>query len=55
MQAWMILPYFVLWAVLINALFVKAKILPPSCVRCGRRPDGDACYCQQHSAEQHPA
>ena len=50
MQAWMILPYFVLWAVLIDALFVKAKILPASCMRCGRRPEGEACHCEQHLA-----
>jgi hypothetical protein len=43
----MILPYFVLWAVLINALFVKAKIVPASCVRCGRRPQRDACSCEE--------
>lgn len=47
MQAWMILPYFVLWATLMNALLVKAKVLPPSCVRCGRRPpQGSACFCE---------
>ncbi len=43
----MILPYFVLWATLVNALLVKAKLLPPSCVRCGRRPAaGDDCFCE---------
>jgi hypothetical protein len=43
----MILAYFVLWATLMNALFVKARWLPPSCVRCGRRPkEGDHCYCE---------
>ena len=46
MQAWMILPYFVLCAVLLDALFVKAKILPASCSHCGRRADGQACACE---------
>ena len=32
----LLLPYLVLWAVLIRALFVKAKIAPPTCGRCGR-------------------
>jgi hypothetical protein len=28
-------------------LFVKAKWLPPNCIRCGRRPkEGDFCYCE---------
>ncbi len=46
MQTWMILPYFVLWATLANALFVKAKLVPPLCATCGRRPpQGDTCYC----------
>jgi hypothetical protein len=47
MQAWMILPYFVLWAVLMNALLVRAKFVPPLCDHCGRRPpEGDACFCE---------
>jgi hypothetical protein len=33
----MILPYFVLWATLANALFVKAQLVPPLCAHCGRR------------------
>ena len=45
---WMVLPYFVIWATLMNALFVKAKWLPPNCApRAGRRPtEGDHCYCE---------
>ncbi len=51
MQAWLILPYFVLWATLVNALLVKAKLLPPNCVRCGRRPlKGDDCFCEYERA-----
>jgi hypothetical protein len=47
MQVSMILPYFVLWATLMNALFVKARWLPPLCARCGRRPaQGDVCFCE---------
>jgi hypothetical protein len=43
----MILPYFVFWATLVNALFVRAKLVPPICARCGRRPSkGDACFCE---------
>lgn len=46
MQTWMILPYFVLWATLANALFVKAQLVAPLCASCGRRPaKGDTCYC----------
>jgi hypothetical protein len=41
----MILPYFVLWATLANALLVKAKLVPPVCARCGqRRPEDHSCY-----------
>ena len=47
MAAWMILPYFVLWATLMNALLVKSKLLPANCVRCGRRPaEGEDCFCE---------
>jgi hypothetical protein len=31
-----LLPYLVLWAVLLRALFVKANIAPRTCRRCGR-------------------
>jgi hypothetical protein len=33
---WVVLPYLVLWAALVRALFVKANIAPPTCRRCGR-------------------
>jgi hypothetical protein len=47
MQSWMILPYFVLWATLMNALLVKAKFVPAGCARCGHRPaEGDTCFCE---------
>jgi hypothetical protein len=32
----LILPYFVLWATLVRSLLVAAKLLPPTCGRCGR-------------------
>ena len=34
MHASMLLPYLVLWATLMNALFVKAKWLPPNGFTC---------------------
>jgi hypothetical protein len=30
-----VVPYFVLWAALMRALLVRAKIAPPICGRCG--------------------
>jgi len=35
--AQLILPYFVLWATLMQALLVKANLVPASCARCGRK------------------
>ncbi|HYY04091.1 MAG TPA: hypothetical protein VE736_09435 [Gaiellaceae bacterium] len=32
----LILPYFVLWATLMRSLLIAAKVLPPTCARCGR-------------------
>jgi hypothetical protein len=32
----LILPYFVLWATLMRSLLIAAKVLPPTCGRCGR-------------------
>jgi hypothetical protein len=29
--------YLFLWACLMRALLVKARILPPTCARCGRQ------------------
>ena len=37
MPTWMLLPYFVLWASLMRALLVRARIIPPTCARCGRK------------------
>jgi len=36
MSATFIGPYLVLWATLMRALVVRAKLAPPSCARCGR-------------------
>ena len=52
MQSWMVLPYFVLWATLMRALLVRAKLVPPTCARCGlryeRRELGEpVCSCGQ--------
>jgi hypothetical protein len=45
--------YLFLWATLMRALLVKARILPPTCARCGlqyeRRALGaDICSCHVH-------
>jgi hypothetical protein len=31
----LLVPYFVLWATLMRALLVRAKIAPAMCARCG--------------------
>jgi len=36
MTAQFVLPYFVLWATLMRGLLIKARIVPPTCGRCGR-------------------
>jgi len=46
----LLLPYLVLWAALLRALFVKANIAPRTCRRCGllfeRRTLGEpVCSC----------
>lgn len=35
MAASLVLPTFVLWATLMRGLLVAAKLVPPSCRRCG--------------------
>jgi hypothetical protein len=37
MSIQLLLPYSVLWAVLMRALLVRAQIAPPLCARCGLR------------------
>jgi len=50
-----VIPYFVLWATLMRGLLVAAKILPPTCGRCGlnfeRRSLGDpVCRCAHEAS-----
>jgi hypothetical protein len=50
MTGHLVLWYAFLWATLMRALLVKARILPPTCARCGlgleRRALGEAvCRC----------
>jgi hypothetical protein len=33
----LLIPWFALWATLMRALFVKARLLPATCARCGLR------------------
>jgi hypothetical protein len=35
MPGWLVLPYLVVFATLAQALLVSAKVVPPSCARCG--------------------
>lgn len=52
MQGLFILAFVLFWATLMRALFVRAKLLPPTCARCGlpfeRRALGDpVCRCDE--------
>jgi hypothetical protein len=38
----LLVPYFVLWATLLRALLVRAKIAPPMCARCGLKLERSA-------------
>jgi hypothetical protein len=47
-----LIPYLAFWATLMRALFVRARVLPPTCARCGmqfeRRALGEAiCSCSR--------
>jgi uncharacterized Zn finger protein (UPF0148 family) len=49
----LVLAYFVFWAALVQALLVRAELLPPACGRCGlkltRKHLGDAiCSCDRN-------
>jgi len=35
MSSQLVVPYLVLWAALMRALLVRARIAPPMCARCG--------------------
>jgi hypothetical protein len=46
----LVVPYLAFWATLMRALFVRARLLPPTCARCGlqfeRRELGETvCSC----------
>ena len=36
MNAQLLVGYAALWIVLVKALFVRARVIPPECHRCGR-------------------
>ncbi len=53
MTAQLLVPYLVLWAALMRALLVRARIAPPMCPRCGlkfeRSELGESvCRCGHH-------
>jgi hypothetical protein len=37
MSGQLLLPYMVLWASLMRALLLRARIAPPLCASCGRK------------------
>ena len=50
MNAQMVVGYAVLWVVLMKALFIRAKVIPAECPRCGqlferRELGGAICSC----------
>jgi hypothetical protein len=50
MNAQLVVAYAVLWVVLMKALFIRARVLPPECPRCGelferRELGGTICTC----------
>lgn len=55
MTSWLpILPYLVFWAVAMQAILVRAKLVPPICARCGRThrrrfDDQSICSCPRKS------
>jgi hypothetical protein len=49
-----LIAYVLLWATLMRALLVKARVLPPTCARCGltyerRRLGEPVCSCHEHA------
>jgi hypothetical protein len=41
MSNWLpIFPYLVFWAVSMQALLIRARLVPPLCARCGRSREG---------------
>ncbi len=52
MNAQLIVGYAVVWIVLFKALFIRARVLPPECPRCGhlyerRELGGAICTCNR--------
>ncbi|MDF2750580.1 MAG: hypothetical protein K0T00_1756 [Gaiellaceae bacterium] len=52
MNAQLLVGYAALWIVLVKALFVRARVIPPECHRCGRhleRRELGGVICNCHS------
>lgn len=52
MNAQLLVGYAVLWIVLLKALLVRARVIPPECPRCGllferRELGGTICTCER--------
>ncbi len=52
MNAYLVVGYAVLWVVLLKALFVRARVIPAECARCGlhferRELGGAICSCER--------
>ena len=52
MNGQLIVGYAALWIVLIKALFMRARVIPPECPRCGmlferRELGGSICSCSR--------
>ncbi|HUP33727.1 MAG TPA: hypothetical protein VM184_11875 [Gaiellaceae bacterium] len=52
MNAQLFVGYAVLWIVLLKALLVRARVIPPECPRCGllferRGLGGEICGCER--------
>jgi hypothetical protein len=52
MNGQMLVGYAVLWVVLIKALFMRARVIPAECPRCGklyerRELGGEICACER--------
>ena len=52
MNGQILVGYAALWVVLIKALFMRARVIPPECRRCGklferRELGGEICTCER--------
>ena len=50
----LLIVFVLLWATLMRALLVKARVLPPTCARCGLRYERQGlgqqvCRCHDHA------